>query len=305
MNLETEVGVISFPRYIDGIPLGGRQSKVVVVNYPFGGASKLLTSTAQVYFAGMIDGRDVLILYGDASQAHETTIYTHNTYMGRNAFPQSKYSERVIFHERNALERGHTTTTIEFLEGIEGIITAIDNSQQLVLYADTDTVATFWAPTIAGAADDPFRNFWGIGTNQSILISGPHLVRNASITGNDLALYGDLKEEVRLTIVVPKHIRTMSWNGMDIAPDLQAASEVSAFGGVFVATLSPRAIVADSRQSLVVPKLGPWKYRDGLPEIRSGFDDSDWILANHTSTNIPYKPYYGDGRVLYGCDYGL
>jgi hypothetical protein len=28
-------------------------------------------------------------------------------------------------------------------------------------------------------------------------------------------------------------------------------------------------------------------------------------VANHTTTKIPFRPYYGDGRVLYGCDYGL
>jgi hypothetical protein len=40
-----------------------------------------------------------------------------------------------------------------------------------------------------------------------------------------------------------------------------------------------------------------------LPEIRSGFSDANWTPANHTTTKIPFKPYYGDGRVLYGCDY--
>ncbi|EEB95866.1 hypothetical protein MPER_05099, partial [Moniliophthora perniciosa FA553] len=53
-----------------------------------------------------------------------------------------------------------------------------------------------------------------------------------------------------------------------------------------------------------VIELGPWKYADSLPEIRDYFDDSDWVEANHTQTNIPHRMLYGDGRVLYGCDYG-
>jgi hypothetical protein len=42
-----------------------------------------------------------------------------------------------------------------------------------------------------------------------------------------------------------------------------------------------------------------------LPEIQSSFNDDSWTIANHTTTNIPLKPYYGDGRILYGCDYGF
>ena len=53
-----------------------------------------------------------------------------------------------------------------------------------------------------------------------------------------------------------------------------------------------------------LPEIGDWKFADSLPEIRPGFSDALWTIASHTTTNCPRKPYYGDGRVLYGCDYG-
>ena len=55
------------------------------------------------------------------------------------------------------------------------------------------------------------------------------------------------------------------------------------------------------KSSIAVPDLGSaeWKFADSLPEVQDGFDDSGWILADHTTTNIT-RPIGGDGRVLYG-----
>ena len=56
---------------------------------------------------------------------------------------------------------------------------------------------------------------------------------------------------------------------------------------------------------VVIPALSDWRFANSLPEIQDGFDDRSWTIANKTSTNSPFKPFYGDGRVLYGCDYQL
>ena len=39
---------------------------------------------------------------------------------------------------------------------------------------------------------------------------------------------------------------------------------------------------------------------DSLTETGADFDDSDWVVADHTSTNITQGMLFGDGRVLYG-----
>ena len=62
--------------------------------------------------------------------------------------------------------------------------------------------------------------------------------------------------------------------------------------------------LSDNQRGLQLPELTGWKYKDSLPEIKTDFDDAEWIVAEKTSTNINVKPRFGDGRVLYGCDYG-
>ncbi|KAJ2913369.1 hypothetical protein MD484_g7048, partial [Candolleomyces efflorescens] len=294
LNVTTSLGRLQIPRFAEAITLGGRQSKVIITDYTFGASSTLLYSTAQVFYAGVIAGRDVLLLYGDSSQDHESTYIPSGT--------PNKVQASSSFLKVTEDAAG-PASTINFLRGIEGLVTVRDSDTQLILFADTQTVATFWSPVIAGPESDPFRNYWSIGTNQSILVGGPYLVRDATLNGDTLALRGDLKSEVRLTIIgIPQGVRRLSWNGQDVSPDLQAAEAISGVGGsVFVGSVAPKV----SLTRLEIPQITGWKYRDSLPEAKRDFDDHSWTLANKTGTNIPYKPYYGDGRVLYGCDYGF
>lgn len=249
-----------------------------------------------MFFAGVIDGRDVILLYGGLNEDHETSIVIETSSMARE--PES--SSRIIVKECTQ-RGGKSIITLAIPAGGDGIIPVYDSATQLILLADTATTARFWAPTISGAEEDPFRNFWGIGTNDSILVGGPYLVRDAKITGHSLALRGDLDDDISLTVIAPKSVESLSWNGEVLMLDARASSKVSAFGGVFIVNLQSKA----KKALLEIPELGGWKYKDSLPELLPGYDDGDWTVANHTTTNIPYKPYYGDARVLYGCDYGL
>ncbi|KAF4590783.1 hypothetical protein EYR40_009380 [Pleurotus pulmonarius] len=287
LNALTSAGNILVPSVASAITLDGRQSKVVVTDYAWG-SSRLLYSTAQIFFAGTIDGRDVLFLFGDSTQEHELVLTLSGTPRG------TKPPSSTVRFTKSLSSR----TTISFLSGIEKLITVWDSDKQLVLFSDTATAATFWAPTIAGKASDPLKNFWQIGTDVAILVGGPHLVRTASISGSRLDLKGDLSNSVTLSVIAPRNIRSITWNGERVDADVQASSQLS-FRGGFVSSLK------GSTAGIKIPQLKGWKFSDSLPEIRSGFSDQKWVVANHMSTNIPYQPYYGDGRILYGCDYGF
>jgi len=293
VNVTTSAGNLQVPVVSSSITLAGRQSKVIITDYAFGRSSRALYSTAQVLYAGTIDGRDVLFLHGDSAQEHEATLVLSGT-------PNKVQQSSLVTLSRDKAGLSSSTTIVSFLAGIEGLITVWDSDTQLILYADSVTAATFWSPVIAGKTSDPLRNFWGLGTNTSILVGGPYLVRGASISGTTLSLQGDLKTDVRLTVIAPRNIRSITWNGQSVSSDLSASSSVTSIGGFVAQLRSSRNLGGIS-----VPKLGDWKFRDSLPEIGRSFDDSDWVVANKTSTNIPLKPYYGDGRVLYGCDYGF
>ncbi|KIM43038.1 glycoside hydrolase family 35 protein [Hebeloma cylindrosporum] len=294
LNVTVAGASLQIPVVATAITLGGRQSKLIVTDYSFGASSKLSYSTAQIFYASTIDNRDVLFLYGDSSQEHEVALRLTGT-------PNKLHNNQSCLVQISTNSPGLTEgiTMVNFLPGIEGLITVWDSDTQLVLFADSETTATFWSPVLAGKSDDPLRNFWGLGTNQSILVGGPYLVRDASLVGSKLALRGDLKTDVRLTVIAPKGIKSITWNDENVSGDLAASSTVTQFGG-FVGQLGLRKAVT----GIKVPKLS-WKYKDSLPEIQNSFNDDSWTIANRTTTNVPLKPYYGDGRILYGCDYGF
>jgi len=266
-----------------------------VTNYSVGASSKISFSTAQIFYAGTIDNRDVLFLHGNSTQEHEAAIQLTGTPNNLHNTPAS-----LVKFTTNGAGLAQGTTIISFFAGIEGLVTVWDSDTQLVLFADSDTAATFWSPVIAGNSDDPLSNFWGIGTNESILVGGPYLVRDATISGSNLALRGDLSTDVSLTVIGPKVIKSISWNGENVSEDVAASSSLTTSGG-FVGQLS----LSQAFTGVTVPKLTGWKFMDSLPEIESSFNDDSWTIANHTTTNIPLKPYYGDGKILYGCDYGF
>ena len=296
VNIAAQNGPLQIPIVVPAITLDGRESKVIVTDYTFGSSSKLLYSKAQIFYASTIDERDVLFLHGDISQDHEVALVL----TGTPNKVQNTQSPRVkLTTSKTRLASG--MTIISFLSGIDGVVTVWDSDTQLVLYADSVTVATFWSPVIAGPSNDPLANYWGLGTNQSILVGGPYLVRDARLSGSTLALRGDLKTDVRLTVIAPRNVRYITWNGEPVFGDFTAASCLSSIGG-FVGQLQTRHSVTSG---VKLPRLTGWKFQDSLPEIQESFNDDIWAIANHTTTNIPFKPYYGDGRILYGCDYGL
>ncbi|KAI5120768.1 hypothetical protein M0805_004731 [Coniferiporia weirii] len=295
LQVITHNGTLTIPQTISSITLSGRQSKVIVTNYSFGSFSRVLYSTASVLFAGQIGSRDVLLLFGDADQLHEFAMELKGPAKVRT-------SDRGV---RLALD-AYGTAIISIMANVTGLITVFDSDSQLILYSDTVSAGTFFAPVIppednrisAASGAGTFSNYWQFGTNTTVLVGGPYLVRNASISGSELKLRGDLNESMVLTVIAPPEITQVSWNGQRVERDTRASAALTTLGG-FVGQLQPHI----STNSIVVPSLSKWKFADSLPEIQTNFSDVDWALANHTSTNIPFKPYYGDGRVLYGCDY--
>ena len=241
-------------------------------------------------FAGKLAGRDTLVLYGDKSQSFESIIRL--TGQPRNV----ANSARILLSNSNRLP-GHGTL-VTFLPGIEGLIEVWDSDTQLVLYCDTATTSTLFSPVIASNSEDPFSAHWGIGTNTTILVGGPHLVRSAELEDDELSLRGDLQGDTMLRLIgIPTTVRRITWNGYDIEGISNLGQQSSIVTGFIQSRINSMAIR--------VPELGPWKYRDSLPEVDADYDDSHWLQANNKTTNCPYKPYFGDGPVLYACDYGF
>jgi hypothetical protein len=187
---------------------------------------------------------------------------------------------------------------VTFLPGVEGLIEVWDSDTQLVLYCDTATATTLFSPVIASNLEDPFSAHWGIGTNTTILVGGPHFVRSAELEDDRLSLRGDLQGDTMLRLIgIPTTVRRITWNGYDI----EGISNLEQQGSIVTGFIQSRV----NSMAIRLPELGPWKYRDSLPEVDPDYDDSHWLQADNKTTNCPYKPYFGDGPVLYACDYGF
>ena len=281
VSMPSSRGTLDLPLTFDGMALDGRQSKVIITDYAFGRNGSVLHTTATVFFAGTIGARDVLFLTGDVGQSHEAALVLTGG-SGRRAS-----NAHVSYVDAS----GATTVTVRAGLG-KGLVTVWDSGEQLVLFSDPVTAATFWAPAIKSATESTvpgLESFWQFGTNTTVLVGGPYLVRNATISGSTLALRGDLNASVPLTVIGPTEIKAVTWNGERV--------EVESDGrGVLRGKLTLGEVV----KTVQIPKLGGWRYADSLPEVKTGFDDWDWVVADHTSTNITQGMLFGDGRVLYG-----
>ncbi|KAI0326223.1 hypothetical protein GY45DRAFT_1382198 [Cubamyces sp. BRFM 1775] len=289
LTIPSSRGPLNIPQRVPGISLNGRQSKVIVSDYTFGASGSLLYSTAPIFFAGTIGSRDVLFVYGESDQAHELSVALN----GRGTRVNSK---RVSYTESRD---EFTTLSVSPQPGWNGLLTLWESSTQLVLFADPTTTATFWAPAVRAPTKNTvsgLETFWQFGTNTTVLVGGPYLVRNATLEdgGPLLAVRGDLNASVPLTVVAPDSVKSVTWNGARVS--------VRSTG---TGMLSGRLTVSPKIKQVKVPQLKGWKYADSLPEVKDGYDDSNWVVADHTSTNITIPPAFGDGRVLYGCDYGF
>ncbi|KAF8744275.1 Beta-galactosidase, domain 3, partial [Rhizoctonia solani] len=259
------------------ITLAGRQSKVIVADFAFG-SSRALYSTAAIFFAGKLNGRDVLFLHGDTGVEHSAAVKLSGTpKIGGN---------RIV--TASTEPSGYTVLTFKpTTEGLTAI--SSESTGPLVLFATSRTIGTFWQPTINTGKG----NYWQFDTNSTLLVGGPYLVRSADIKGNTVALTGDLEKDTTVSIYGAPKGSKVTWNGKSVSVSASSIVDGLVEGKVTI-----------SKGQVNVPTLSNWKYSDSLPEIAPNYDDSKWIVANHTTTNSPYKPYYGDGRILYGCDYG-
>ncbi|RKK85625.1 putative beta-galactosidase B [Fusarium oxysporum] len=114
------------------------------------------------------------------------------------------------------------------------------------------------------------------------LVSGPYLVRSASIKGDTININGDWDEETTVEIWAPNTIRKVSFNG----EKLQVTK--SKYGS-FIGTLPAPDITVESFTSSL-PSLSHWKVSEGLPEVAADYDDSRWTGKQAEARNCQTRP---------------
>ncbi|MGP4023495.1 beta-galactosidase [Actinomadura sp. 3N407] len=132
--------------------------------------------------------------------------------------------------------------------------------------------------------DEEAAEFWRSGNT---LIRGTHLVRSAQTKGDTVAIRADLAKTTEFEVFTSARHVTLNGRG--------TRTRTTPSGTLVARAKGPRPVK--------LPALKYWRGEQGAPESAPGFDDSDWRIADRTTTVSPIKPK--KPPVLYADDYGF
>ncbi|CAE6542312.1 unnamed protein product [Rhizoctonia solani] len=277
LKVNTTAGEVTLP----GLALNGRESKIIVSEYPFG-KSVLKYTTAEVATWATIDDQDHIFLY-TSNQTTTTALYTSLT-----TKPVVSGSTSIKTTASN------NTVIISGSPPVSGLARVTIGKTSIWIVNKSWLAPRLWQPRVSGTSGNGRYDL--SPRTGSVFVFGPYLVRSATIKGTQLAITGDLKSgaTTELEILAPSAVKSVSWNGKAVPVSKTATGTLK--GNVGVKDLAPKLPNLKSLE---------WRCIDSLPEIAPGFDDSKWITATKTKTLRPavYQPY-GGKLMLYADEYG-
>ncbi|KAF1989362.1 glycoside hydrolase family 35 protein [Aulographum hederae CBS 113979] len=271
LKLSTSAGNFTIPQKNVSLTLNGRDSKMIVTDYPVGDF-KLIYSTADIFTWKQYADKTVLVAYGGMNEEHELLFDTETTIS--NEDPNVRY------------KNGRGTTQINWKNAGKRSIVKVGGSLYVYLLDRNEAY-----------------NFWVLdASNSSIIAKAGYLLRIAQIEGTTLSLTGDVNAttEVEVIGMPPTTLSELKFNGKTL--DFSQSSS-----GVITATVgfSKPSFTLPDLSAL------EWKYIDGLPEIQPGYSDAAWTVAetpysNNTLRNLTtptslYSSDYGfhTGTLIY------
>ncbi|KAJ9144491.1 Glycosyl hydrolase family 35 [Pleurostoma richardsiae] len=268
--LETSVGKVTVPTYATGVTITGHIAKILVTDFKIGKES-VIYSTAEVLTYSLIDGETTLVLWTAPGESGE--FYITGASHGELLWTNSS-SCNVRFH---AADKG-VIVTFNQAAGL----TVAQVGKVRVLIADRSVANFVYVPTLSA---DPLAE-----TNQTIIVSGPYLVRGAMIESDTIYVTGDTVNSTHIEVFCPREVKSIAWNGriLDTHRTAYGSLRSSLYGPV----------------SLTLPEIGPWKGQDSLPEVFSNYSDTSraWVDANHNTT---HNDKSGTVPYLYNDEYGF
>ncbi|KDR80837.1 hypothetical protein GALMADRAFT_135938 [Galerina marginata CBS 339.88] len=282
LTVKTSAGTLRVPTS-GALTFNGHDSKILVTDFMFGlNKIKILYSTAEVMTWTTIGSTDYIVLYAEPGQTGETAIELASPVLNLSAFPNvsSRFANGLL--------------TLNYAAGGSQAISIQNGNEALVLVImDKATAYTWHAPILAGTGT--FGNYFSIGTNDSVLVSGPYVVRTAAIVGNSLALTGDLNGTTTIQAIVPSTVQKITWNALTLSGSRNSTGFITA---------TAQSVTA-SPAIPPLPTLTKWKVAGSLPEISPDFDDSGFVTADLTTTNYTNLPPLAGDHVLYSQQYGF
>lgn len=269
-TLNTSAGAVD----VANVSLFGRQSRILVSDYPIGNHT-LLYSSGDIATWATFENTTALVLYLKEGQTGEFAFkdeadltYTVYASPGHSSFATSNSSTagQVFTYTQD-----HGATFVEFSNGV------------LVYLLTQESAWEFWAPS---TSSDVYGS-----AGEKIFVLGGYLVRSASIRDGVLQISGD--NNVTTTIEAyagSAPISSITWNGIELSI---AETEYGTY----------RAEIPGAEdRAIALPSLDGWQSADSLPEAQPTFDDSAWTICNKTTTLAYIDPY--TLPVLFSSDYG-
>ncbi|KAF7330740.1 Beta-galactosidase [Mycena venus] len=277
LTLSTSIGTLTIPTIGGSLALNGKDSKIHVVDYA-AGSTTVLYSTGEILTWATIDKRDIILVYGNAGELHETAFkFTSAIPAATVVSGTGTIKTKVLAGNSLTLQYQTTGQTV----------VQVGNTVLYIL--DRANAYDFWVlhPASTGA----FAQF---STQNPILVKGGYLLRSVSTTGGTLAFTGDLNSTapVSFEIIAPAAFQSATFNGVKLALTKTRYGTLTAQK---TATLP----------AVTLPNLAAlkWKTADSLPEIQSQYSDALWTVADHKTTINPTPP--NTTVVLYAGDYGF
>ena len=270
ISIETTDGKFEIPRSSKLI-LNGRDAKILTTDYAFN-SQHLVYSTSEIFTHQDVGSHDVIVVYAYEKEEGEFAIKV------KGDKPHVETDDDSVKSEVND---GILQLTYTHPNGTTPVyISGGADKDLLVLVAGYDSALRWWAPYI----DEK--------KGERALIHGPYLVRNAKKAESTIAFTGDIDETTDIQVVLPDDVESITWNGENVKLTKQDKH------GIFTGTLEfkkPDITFTDLTKAT-------WKYKPASPETDPEFDDSEWVTADHLSTNstTPHDTW----PILYADDYG-
>jgi hypothetical protein len=229
------------------------------------GDHALLYSTAEIFTWKKFEEKTVLVVYGGPGEQHELAIKSPATDW------KADCGLAVASKNGNVVVNWHTSTKRRVFQ----------LGDLHVYIVDRNSAYNYWVPETSSSS--------------SVIVNGGYLIRSATISGSTLNLRGDFNSTSAIEVIgVPKGVSTIKINDV-VSPSVKNAQ------GNWESTMSY------VKPTLPLPKLSEldWKSINSLPEIKPGYDDSNWVTADHKTTNNTFVQPLRTPTSLFASDYGF
>jgi hypothetical protein len=265
MTVKTSAGAVTIP----SMQLAGRQSRWVVTDYAVGNET-LLYSSAEIATYGLFDS-PVLVFYLKEGQTGDFAFKSPSnvTFDTHGAKSDIASTSANGTYARFTYTQSKGATVVKF------------SNEVLAYLLDIPSAWTFFAPP---TTEDP-----NVTPDRHIFIMGPYLVRSASLLVGTVAVVGDNANATTIEVYAGPNVDTISWNGKDLTTFKTPYGSLTA------------SLEGTAQREIHLPELSDFKVADSSPEVQPSYDDSNWILANRTTTLSSVKPL--TIPVLFSSDY--